>query len=89
MPKKKRNPSQDLIDAAKAHLAMRDAMKTMEGNPWDVPIGGGPEPIEPSPMASPSPPPVGPVDDAFSQAQKLEQQRSVWKNLIPEGWWNK
>jgi hypothetical protein len=82
---KKKNPAQDLIDAAKAHMAMRDAMK-----PWEVPIGGGPEPIMPQPSASPSPAPTRPaLDDPFAQAEQLQQQRDVWKNLIPEGWWNK
>jgi hypothetical protein len=87
---KKKSSASQIAEAAKAYQAMRDAQQSMQ--PWDVPIGGGPEPIQPQPFAgiAPSPAPTTPaLEDPFAQAQKLEQQRDVWKNLIPEGWWNK
>ena len=61
----------------------------MEGNPWDVPIGGGVPPRRPMPMPSPSPEPMGMQDDIGMQVQQLMKQRELAKRLAPEGAWNR
>lgn len=61
----------------------------MPGKPWEQPMMGQPMMERPMPMASPSPPPVGPPgSDIEMQVRNLIKQREIAKRLAPEGAWN-
>jgi len=65
----------------------RTAPNEPQGNPWDVPINGGPQmptPAAPTPVAAA---PTSSIEDAVAQAVALQKQREKVKMLAPD-WLN-